>query len=547
MHSLWLDLFLRSTIILCAALALQLLPGRWAPVQRHRIVLAAFAMLLIWPVFSAVIPQIQLPVANQLDRRAVVTVEQTLVAYGNRAPAPLRFNWPLLLWIAGAFVSLAPLVIGYMRVRHIACAAVPAGPVWRPLLVELCRELELKKTPELLTISRSITPFTFGLRRPRILLPIEAAAWSDVRRRAVLLHELAHIQRRDVAAQLFACFVTALWWFQPLCWISRWALRRESERACDALVLASGLRPSDYATALLEIARVSTAPRCCSSAGIPMARGRDFEGRLAAILAPQTKATGRNLLFAAISVLTVLTITASAVTVLPQPQLFPGASPMKRTLFASLLASATLSAATIGGSLFDPSGVAVANAKASLYNPDTAATQDTTTTPDGKFTFENLPAGQYILHIEKPGFPSLFHEFNVSADATVERGLFLNSPPASPGGSANQNETAAHPLPSQPGEIRVGGRIAESNLITKVQPVYPQSAKVAGIQGTVSMDVVISAEGVPQEIAVLSSPGDDLTQSALDAVRQWRYRPTLLNGQPVPIITNVIVNYTLAR
>jgi protein TonB len=58
---------------------------------------------------------------------------------------------------------------------------------------------------------------------------------------------------------------------------------------------------------------------------------------------------------------------------------------------------------------------------------------------------------------------------------------------------------------------------------------------------------MISVAGVPQEIRVISSPSDDLTQSALEAVRQWRYRPTLLNGAPVEVITEVMVNYTLVH
>lgn len=95
--------------------------------------------------------------------------------------------------------------------------------------------------------------------------------------------------------------------------------------------------------------------------------------------------------------------------------------------------------------------------------------------------------------------------------------------------------------------LRVRGAFEENKLINKVQPVYPAAAKAAGVQGTVELDVVISKEGVPEDIRVLSSPDDDLTQSALDAVRLWRYSPTLLNGEPVEILTEVIVNYTLSK
>lgn len=220
---------------------------------------------------------------------------------------------------------------------------------------------------------------------------------------------------------------------------------------------------------------------------------------------------------------------------------------MKRTLLTGLLASVGLSAATIGGSVFDPSGTAIPDAKVSLYNPDTTLTQETTTTPDGKFSFYNLPAGEYILRIERSGFASLFREFNVQAESRVERGLVLKLAPAAAKGEEDSGKHVAHPEPLNPQQLRVPGTMAEANLIRKVQPVYPVPAKAAGVQGTVEMEVAISKEGVPEDIRVIRSPSDDLTQSALDAVRQWRYRPTLLNGAPVEIVTDVIVNYTLSR
>ncbi|MFZ0594017.1 MAG: energy transducer TonB [Bryobacteraceae bacterium] len=83
-------------------------------------------------------------------------------------------------------------------------------------------------------------------------------------------------------------------------------------------------------------------------------------------------------------------------------------------------------------------------------------------------------------------------------------------------------------------------------MTQKKTPVYPASAKAAGIQGAVLLEAVISKDGVPQEIRVLSSPSDDLSESALEAVREWRYTPTLLNGEPIEVLTDITVNYTLA-
>lgn len=126
-------------------------------------------------------------------------------------------------------------------------------------------------------------------------------------------------------------------------------------------------------------------------------------------------------------------------------------------------------------------------------------------------------------------------------------GSAFDAKAASPGREVDtKNTRTADTQPSDQKVVRVGGNIAAANLVKKVQPVYPASAKSAKIQGTVELEVRISKEGVPEDLRVVSSPSDDLAQSALDAVRQWRYRPTLLNGNPVAIITDVMVNYTLS-
>lgn len=543
------DLFIRSAIILVAAETLRRLPRKSDPFYRHRIMLAAFGLLLIWPLFSAVIPEIRLPLWPHLPMQDTVTVQATVIPWHN-PPAPRVFNWPVLIWMTGVLLALAPVLAGYFKVLRMARRAVPlADDRWNALLDDLCGQLYIQRNPELLMFPGPVMALTFGLRRPRILLPADCQQWTPSRRQSVLLHELAHVKRRDLATQLFAHAMTALWWFQPLCWISRASLRRESERACDAVVLASGMRPSDYAMELLEIAQDFSARQRWSPAAIMMARRGELEDRLNAILDPQPNRRTRPLSIAAIVVLTLLAMTASAINLLPEPQNnSTGGSLMKRTVLSGLLASAGLSAATIGGSLIDPSGAIVPNAKALLYNPDTAAKQETTTASDGKFSFDNLPAGQYILRIEKPGFAALFREFSVQPDSKVERGLTLKL------GSIDEQvniqakgEPAASTQSSGAKPIRIGGDVQEANLITKVQPVYPASAKAAGIQGTVSLDMVVSKDGVPEDIKVISSPSDDLTQSALEAVRQWRYRATHLNGMPVEVVTEVTVNYTLSQ
>ena len=99
--------------------------------------------------------------------------------------------------------------------------------------------------------------------------------------------------------------------------------------------------------------------------------------------------------------------------------------------------------------------------------------------------------------------------------------------------------------PPPPKRIRVGGTVQRANLIRQVRPVYPPLARQARIQGTVKLTAIIAKDGTIQKLEVLSGH-PLLIPSALSAVKQWRYRPTLLNGQPVEVVTQVDVNFTLS-
>jgi TonB family protein len=217
---------------------------------------------------------------------------------------------------------------------------------------------------------------------------------------------------------------------------------------------------------------------------------------------------------------------------------------MKHTILSALLTSAGLSAATVSGVIHDSNSAPIPDAKVILLNPDTSARQEAVTDASGKFSFTGSSAGQYILRIEKPGFTSLFREFDAKGDSKVDNEFTLEAT-----GEKTPAEAAVGnpPVNGEPPKIvRIGGAVAQSNLISKVPPVYPVAAKTARVQGTVELQATISKDGVPLELRVLSSPSDDLSQSSLEAVRQWRYRPTLLNGNPVEIVTVIIVNYTLS-
>jgi protein TonB len=95
-------------------------------------------------------------------------------------------------------------------------------------------------------------------------------------------------------------------------------------------------------------------------------------------------------------------------------------------------------------------------------------------------------------------------------------------------------------------QIRVGGNVQAANLIKKITPVYPALAKSARIQGTVRFTAIIGKDGTIQNLQLVSGH-PMLVQSATEAVKQWVYRPTLLNDEPVEVITQIDVNFTLSQ
>jgi TonB family protein len=113
-------------------------------------------------------------------------------------------------------------------------------------------------------------------------------------------------------------------------------------------------------------------------------------------------------------------------------------------------------------------------------------------------------------------------------------GMHVNAAPA----SADSNATKT------PRQLSVPAAVMSRNLTNKAVPIYPPAAKKARIQGTVVLGAVIGKDGNIKSLRVLSGPSE-LQQSALDAVRQWTYKPYLLNGDPIEVETTVNIVYSL--
>jgi hypothetical protein len=145
------------------------------------------------------------------------------------------------------------------------------------------------------------TAVTWGVMRPVVFLPAEADKWSPQRLEAVLVHELAHVRRRDFASQALAEVACALYWFNPIVWLGARAMRAAAERAADDAVLACGVRPSDYASDLLEIAKGLGGHRVLAGAGVFIMTNDRLEKRLRYVLSATARRKGVTMFHALVA------------------------------------------------------------------------------------------------------------------------------------------------------------------------------------------------------------------------------------------------------
>ena len=309
----------RGAVVLAFAWGLTALMRRGSASARHLVWTCALAASLLIPAAALVMPRWQVespvplttpPAPSEVEEPApsaappqgVRAQPVSIVASSTTAPGSIdAASVVVTVWAAGTSVVLLYLAAGFVsawRLRRRASAAAEAA---REEVQTLAEAFEIAQPIRVVQTDLPTTPMVLGVWRPSIVMPRDAAAWSEARRHVVLLHELAHIKRRDCLTQILAQVVCAAYWFNPLAWIAARVLRAERERACDDFVLAAGTRGSDYATHLLEIAQevparftpIATATVAMARQGTPLRRsGRQrsqLEGRLMAILDPATR------------------------------------------------------------------------------------------------------------------------------------------------------------------------------------------------------------------------------------------------------------------
>ena len=540
-----IELLARSSVVIGVGLLALWCTRRQPAALRHWILALAIMCAALQPALRFAIPQWVLPdIAVQreaINRSVGVTGGEQLTseirfepitpaaATGTRVEQMATIV--MQVWIAGAVLGLGVLLAGIGWLQWQTARAVEAGTRWRELGDTIANDLGVAAPVRIVQTRRPSLLVTWGVRRHVILLPTGAAAWSDERKRLVLVHELSHVMRRDWLTQMVAEGARALYWMNPLFWIACARLRIESERACDDVVLGSGIDGASYATNLVDLARSFRNRRWLPAPSI--ARPSTLERRVVAML---------------------------------NPELNRGPVPRQRKLVAAAMillaalpiAAATRGAGAPGGVLRDPSGRVLPGATVRLSAIGTDAVHETQTDSTGSFRFGEIPDGDYMLSARLPGFLGARPRVRVNAsmpplEMTAQVGTLKETVTVKPGEVSapfvprNVQAKACGGNAAGGGSTDVGGNLRPPFKLKHVVPRYKSEWASAGVTGNVLLQAVIGSDGKVRDIEVVSPVNAELEEEAVNAVSQWEFSPTCLNGAAIDVRIFVTVAFNPAQ
>jgi len=323
------DLAAKSTLILLGAWLFTLMLRKGSAAARHLVWLTSFCVLLLLPFVSLLMPAHRIAVIREaappvtakavspsLSEQEINLLLKSMPKSPGKtsqiAPQPESlatrqpdltnsvFDWHgasmvlLAIWSAGVAGSFCYSLFGLWAVGSLKnkTGVSTLADSTRVDRSALSRQVGLTRSWDLCVSSNSKPPaaMTWGLIRPVVLLPQDSVTWSQERLEAVLLHELAHVRRRDSLSQLIVVAASALYWFNPAVWLCARAMRAEAEQAADDAVIRMGVKPSDYARELLQIAaELGRRRQPFTHIGVPVMKQSKIESRVKAILDPTAR------------------------------------------------------------------------------------------------------------------------------------------------------------------------------------------------------------------------------------------------------------------
>ena len=232
---------LTTSILISLFAALWVWMAGWNdPRGRPWLTVLCMGLLLVLPLLS-VLPKMRLDVLGSGEAAVM----------GNGVSA---WSWLMGIWFAGMVMMLVRVTYRWWVLRiWLNDSREAQDDVWQECTRSCAVMLDLKVLPGIRVKSGLSSPVVAGLLRPMILVPPVANTWSLETRRMVLLHELGHIQRRDLWLRMVADIVCTLHWYNPLIWWMRAKLLTQCEYACDARVIEAGADRRSYISALCDV------------------------------------------------------------------------------------------------------------------------------------------------------------------------------------------------------------------------------------------------------------------------------------------------------
>jgi TonB family protein len=497
-------------VVWCAARLLKQRPAA----ERHLLWAAAIVMAALLPLLGSVVPawspesagrwlEVLPSLSRIIDTAGIrpstgTTIRAIGIEGGSLSP------W-FLVWLAGSLIALGRLFSGIRSGRRLAAMThtVP-DPDWLQLARTLAGTLGVKRQVRLLQGPGTTPPVTWGLLRPRIMLPERHAAWSSAQKFSVLAHELEHVRRCDWASQLLAEAACVVYWFNPLFWIARNHLHVEAERACDDAVLRLNVDGRDYAQHLVDVAR---AVKRWQAWAVPMAGAVPLETRLVAILNSHTKrdALSRT---TKLSFLGILILLVAPLAAMRFPEANPAVSPsaVLRYTAPPLYSDEALQRRV--------EGVVVVEARVD----NRGRAHDLHVVRGLGFGLDE----NALLAVRSWEF--LPSRADTTAVVRVDVEFSLET--------AELNEMIANDMVTL-----VGPDVVAPRIVHRVDARYPAGGELRG--GTVVLDAVIQDDGVPRVLRVVRSLSWEMDEVAIAALEQWRFTPAEREGAPVKVRMNV--------